>query len=113
MKHKHCDLMMMYAQDAMETDKPWERWECGIPGRDWQRCSRGVAWEDAIDYRRRPKQIVFKAEGLPKSNALAGRAVLSIGLNCNSSREWWDLHYSDDDARRVYEALVNLLSLQA
>ena len=27
MKHKHAELMMQYAQDAMETDKPWERWQ--------------------------------------------------------------------------------------
>ena len=26
-KHIHADLMMEYAKDAMETDKPWERWE--------------------------------------------------------------------------------------
>ena len=30
MKHKHAELMMQYAQDAMETDKPWERWESFI-----------------------------------------------------------------------------------
>ena len=30
MKHKHAELMMQYAQDAMETDKPWERWEVFI-----------------------------------------------------------------------------------
>lgn len=28
MKHPHAELMAQYAQDAMETDKPWERWEC-------------------------------------------------------------------------------------
>ena len=27
MKHKHADLMLQYAEDAMETDRPWERWE--------------------------------------------------------------------------------------
>ena len=26
-KHIHADLMLQYAQDAQETDKPWERWE--------------------------------------------------------------------------------------
>lgn len=25
--HKHADLIMQYAQDAAETDKPWERWD--------------------------------------------------------------------------------------
>ena len=41
MKHKHADLMLLYANDAQETDKPWERWE-------WK--PRGVKlWTDAID----------------------------------------------------------------
>ena len=24
--HKHAELMLQYAQDATETDKPWELW---------------------------------------------------------------------------------------
>ena len=32
-KHIHADLMLQYAQDAMETDKPWERWE--VYGKIW------------------------------------------------------------------------------
>lgn len=31
-KHKHAEAMMEYAKDAMETDKPWERWEYQTPG---------------------------------------------------------------------------------
>jgi hypothetical protein len=27
MPHKHAKLMALYAEDAAETDKPWERWE--------------------------------------------------------------------------------------
>ena len=29
--HKHAALMLQYAQDAAETDKPWKRWEVKIP----------------------------------------------------------------------------------
>ena len=41
-KHVHADLMLQYAQDAMETDKPWERWEVygKITGR-WLSLSEG------------------------------------------------------------------------
>lgn len=28
MKHQHAELILQYALDAMETDRPWERWEC-------------------------------------------------------------------------------------
>ena len=27
MKHRHAELMKIYAEDAMETEKPWERWQ--------------------------------------------------------------------------------------
>ena len=33
--HKHANLMLQYAQDAMETDKPWERWEVKAPN-EWK-----------------------------------------------------------------------------
>ena len=28
--HVHAALMLQYAKDAMETDKPWERWEVKV-----------------------------------------------------------------------------------
>jgi len=41
MKHKHADLMALYAQDAQETDKPWLRWEKiqSNGGKKWTQCS--------------------------------------------------------------------------
>lgn len=27
MKHRHAELMMEYARDALETERPWERWQ--------------------------------------------------------------------------------------
>lgn len=30
--HPHAKSMMLYAQDAAETDKPWLRWECTCDG---------------------------------------------------------------------------------
>ena len=26
-KHKYADFMLQYAQDAQETETPWDRWE--------------------------------------------------------------------------------------
>ena len=42
--HKHADLMLQYAQDAAETDKPWERWEVN-------------------EYRRKPQPIKVSVNG--------------------------------------------------
>ena len=57
--HKHAALMLQYAQDAAETDKPWERWEC----------NDGVAWRpftmkhpsllQECEYRRKPRTLTY------------------------------------------------------
>ena len=58
MKHKHAELMMQYAQDAMEMDKPWERWEMKYPTeKDWLTLDCNPLWQGAIDYRRKPKML--------------------------------------------------------
>ena len=61
MKHKHAELMMQYAQDAMETDKPWERWlyqaESMQEGDFWSDCSLNPSFNENCNYRRKPKMI--------------------------------------------------------
>ena len=61
MKHKHAELMMQYAQDAMETDKPWERWqykaESMQEGDFWSNCSLNPSFYKDWNYRRKPKMI--------------------------------------------------------
>ena len=42
MAHKHAALMALYAQDAMETDKPWERWE--------SKTSEVLGWADMLHH---------------------------------------------------------------
>lgn len=67
MKHKHADLMMQYAQDAMTTDKPWKLWEINThPHSNWQPLSAHPMWFDENQYRRKPKQhtIVLNTEQL-------------------------------------------------
>ena len=57
-KHIHAEIMMQYAQDAMETDKPWEWWELFLPnGCGWVDCTSNPSWYDHIEYRRKPKML--------------------------------------------------------
>ena len=56
MKHKHAELMMQYAQDAMETDKPWERWEVFIKD-SWRDLGECFFFAKEEEYRRKPKMI--------------------------------------------------------
>jgi hypothetical protein len=57
MKHKHAELMKLYAEDAMETDKPWERWEYRGPSdRTWSDTCLHPIWDERWEYRRKPDQ---------------------------------------------------------
>lgn len=51
--HIHAASMALYALDAAETDKPWERWEfrvgdAALPSR----CETHPTWDEKTQYRR-------------------------------------------------------------
>ena len=64
--HKHAALMLQYAKDAMETDKPWERWEMSDDGEQWYPCSNPPVWEVNMKYRRKPQTIKVGKWEFPK-----------------------------------------------
>lgn len=54
--HPHAELMALYAQDAAETDKPWERWEVYLMGA-WTNLVKSPPWERGIKYRRKTTKV--------------------------------------------------------
>ena len=69
--HKHAALMLQYAQDAMETDKPWERWEVRIaanvqPNAVFERLSSHPEWHTSDEYRRKSQIIKVGKWEFPK-----------------------------------------------
>jgi hypothetical protein len=59
-KHIHADLILQYAQDAMESETPWEKWEysdVNVRTR-WVSCEQHPSWSINNTYRRKPKTIV-------------------------------------------------------
>ena len=56
--HKHAALMLQYAQDAAETDKPWERWEWK-GGRGWYPLANEFTFSIHHEYRRKPKTLTY------------------------------------------------------
>ena len=64
--HKHAALMLQYAQDAAETDKPWKRWEVKIPPNVWRPLGAHPEWHVHDDYRRRPQAIRVGRHEFPK-----------------------------------------------
>ena len=58
--HKHAHLILQYAQDALETDKPWERWELRPMGREqWHACSSRITFSERFEYRRKPHTMTY------------------------------------------------------
>ena len=52
--HPHAELMALYAKDATETDKPWERWEwLHSHSNKWLQCSKHPSWQFGNKYRRK------------------------------------------------------------
>lgn len=60
--HKHAHLMLQYAQDAAETDTPWERWEYNIPedGVVWHPFTVShPSWMPELEYRRKHNTMTY------------------------------------------------------
>ena len=53
-KHIHADLMLQYAQDAQETETPWDRWQILINGK-WEDLDWCFTFRPERKYRRKPK----------------------------------------------------------
>ena len=60
-KHIHAEMMMQYAQDAMETPRPWERWEMyGKVSCSWFPLGECFFWRPENQYRRKPKMCYVR-----------------------------------------------------
>ena len=65
--HKHAELMRQYAEDAAETDRPWERWLFS-EGEAYQfkNCRRQPEWRPYYSYRRKPRTITINGIEVPE-----------------------------------------------
>lgn len=59
--HKHAHLMAQYAQDALETETPWTRWQVLRldAGGQWVDCFISIGWDVRAEYRRKPKTLTY------------------------------------------------------
>jgi len=63
--HVHAESMAQYAEDARETEKPWERWEIEI-GKEWWPLSKMAEWHPQFKYRRKPRTININGHEVPE-----------------------------------------------
>ena len=66
MGHIHAAAMAEYAKDALETDKPWERWEFSCGNRDYRSLQSQPLWVADFRYRRKPKVILINGREVPE-----------------------------------------------
>ena len=65
MGHIHAAAMAEYAKDALETDKPWERWEVSFSG-GFIDVTGHPNWSVNHEYRRKPKVILINGLEVPE-----------------------------------------------
>lgn len=110
--HLHAISMLLYAQDALETDKPWERWEFKHMDRgSWLSMSDHPAWNPDYEYRRKPKTILVNGIEVPepvrKPLKYSETYWLAVPTNRNRavSATWFG---DDDDELFLRKGLVHL-----
>ena len=105
MKHIHAELMLQYAQDAMETSEPWERWEFyDDNGRIWIALTSNILWYEDTRYRRKPKMIsVTLMDGevvsWPKPNKTElkhGDVYYTVPASCDALQMQWGTVENDN-----------------
>ena len=105
--HKHAALMLQYAQDALETDKPWERWECN-DGVAWRQFTmRHPSWFNEYEYRRKPKTMTYTVtipEPLREAPEV-GEAYYVADPKTRDFYEWLYWHGTELDMRLLKRGL--------
>jgi hypothetical protein len=70
--HKHAAAMLLYAQDASETDKPWTFWQCKRVGHiEWHPMDMYPTFSEEFEYRRKPRTIRIGERDVPEPMRVA------------------------------------------
>lgn len=86
-KHPHVELMKLYAEDAMTTTEPWERWEVRLKGDPtWTPMGTWPTWSPDCEYRHKPKtvkisDIEFPEPHMPFELICSERVFYTIGIS--------------------------------
>lgn len=79
--HKHAAHMAEYAKDALETDKPWERWKCLHRNGEWKDLLAAPSWSKHYEYRRKPAWNLWR-ERQPTAEELDCNEEVAVPAPC-------------------------------
>jgi len=104
--HKHWKEIAQYAQDAAETEKPWERWQYkSIYDADWIDGKVDFAFYQGWEYRRKPRFILINGIEVPEPMREKPEFGASYWIpdiwdtsgRLSSSEMTWEDHETDND----------------
>lgn len=102
MGHIHAAAMAEYAKDAMDTDKPWERWEFSLNNeRSYTPLHKHPSWGADRKYRRKAKTILINGHEVPepcRTPLKYGEVYWALAFLCGTTRLCW----RDDDIDTSY-----------
>ena len=101
--HKHAAAMLLYAQDAAETDTPWERWERRQEGlEDFHPLRSNPHFDENVEYRRKPRTIRIGERDVPEPMRVAPQEgtmywMPAFSGHLHASTTYWDGCEFDED----------------
>lgn len=77
-KHKHAEAMALYAEDALKSKTPWERWELRLNNTgEWKKCTFTPTWNEHFEYRRVGTKKVSEDEYYLLGTVFNGKYLLT------------------------------------
>jgi hypothetical protein len=98
--HKHAQNMLIYANDAYKTDRPWDLWECkSLESDKFTRMTMHPGWRDNFEYRHKIKTININGFEVPeplREEPIKNSIYWVIGTDESYSCNWRDLDFEKD-----------------
>ena len=101
MGHIHAAAMAEYAKDALETVKPWERWEFSCQKQEYKTLWDHPTWHEKNKYRRKHKTILINGHEVPEPHRTPlkdGEVYWALTLFSRAT----SLRWKDDDFDNSY-----------
>lgn len=112
--HTHAHNMLLYAQDAAETDKPWERWEMRYEAAVWTACTQHPGWDTEMFYRRKPRTILVNGVECPAPITEVPKKGVAVYWPRYCSEGYYACNYWNDGYAYLHQLLEHgLLYLAA
>lgn len=84
--HVHAEKMAQYAEDAAETDEPWERWEAKRGDGTWCAMTRSPIWVETQEYRRKPRTININGHEVPEPLREVSTNLRKVYMTCPQAK---------------------------